>query len=82
MWNHRVLKHEKKDKRASREWYTIHEVYYNKKGEIVAYTDDPVYPYGESKIELLEEIMRFMKCLDKPILIVDDIVFGEADWGV
>lgn len=51
-WNRRVLRHKDGDDF----FYQIHEVHYNKKGEIIAYTENAVSAGGESLKVLAEEL--------------------------
>jgi hypothetical protein len=64
-WNHRVvIKHD---------LFGVHEVYYDDNNEPEMVTQDPQEPLGETLEELREEIARFAKALDYPVLRYEDI---------
>lgn len=54
-WEYRVVK----KKENGCEYFEMKEVYYNEKGEIIAFGDAPV-PYGET-IEEVNECLEYMK---------------------
>lgn len=68
-WNHRVLKHVDVE---GNETFMIHEVYYDHDGKPCMYTMNGVTPYGETLIELREEIKHFMSAFEKPVLTPTD----------
>ncbi|OHD20479.1 MAG: hypothetical protein A2Y34_03575, partial [Spirochaetes bacterium GWC1_27_15] len=45
-----------------------HEVYYNKNNEIVSWTEKSILPYGESLVELRNDIFYFMSAFKYPVL--------------
>lgn len=51
-WNYRVVKYDRTDE----VYFQIHEVYYNEKNEIEAYTENPVNPFGNTKEELISDL--------------------------
>lgn len=53
--------------------YDIHEVYYDKKGKVVAFTVDSIGPFGENVQELRDDWLRFSDAFSKPILDYDKI---------
>lgn len=62
-WNHRVIKDEHGQ-------YMIHEVYYDKDGNIETWTENSTSPCGdESLADLKEDIKIYVKALEKPVLI-------------
>jgi len=67
-WNHRVMKHKDGDD----DFFTIHEVYYDKKGKINGYTSNGTSVCGNSLQELREGLERMLKSLDKEILDYDN----------
>ena len=68
-WNHRVVKQRMKD---GSEWFSVREVFYNDDGSIV-YTESPVDISGES-IEAMREYCQWvLNCLDKDMLVEDEI---------
>lgn len=75
-WNHRVVK---KTYPSGEESYGIHEVFYNEKGEIYAYTENPIDLACETLDSLKEYIQWCMSCLDKPILIDGEVSFAKDE---
>lgn len=75
-WNHRVIKHTKTsviDKvKETETWFSIHEVFYDDAGHPNGYTEDAVEPFGESLLELADELNRFQSALSKPVLVHED----------
>ena len=69
-WNHRVLL--TKADYIGEFWYSIHEVHYNEDGSVARYGINPAVPYGETLEELAEDIERFKKALEKPVLELID----------
>ena len=71
-WNYRIL--EKKNEYHT--YYEIHEVYYDKDGNIIAWTENPVDLYLESISDLKFLMKRFKKAAKKPILRIegDDLI--------
>ena len=68
-WNHRVMKRSYTHKDGTIEYtYAIHEVYYDKEGNVDSYTEDSVAPQGETLEELEKEIELFKKAILKPVL--------------
>lgn len=67
-WNNRVIRrfHD------SEEYFEIHEVYYDEKGNPDGVTEDGIVPFGDTLEELREELQRFLDACKKPILNYDD----------
>ena len=73
-WNHRVIK-----LNISDNYYKISEVFYNKDGSIFSYTNTGVG--GESIDDIRETLEWMLECLDKPILIEEEIkCVDTGDW--
>jgi hypothetical protein len=53
--------------------FQIHEVYYDGKGTIHAWTESPVSPFGETLDVLHRELDLFKAALDKPVLEANDL---------
>ena len=70
-WDYRVIEHDG--------MFTIHEVYYNDKGDITSISHDPMGPSGDTLEELKGDMEYFLQALDMPILKKEEIVFGQAD---
>jgi len=47
-WNYRIIEHDSEN----RSYFAIHEVFYNNKGEITSFTENPIDIVGESKIDI------------------------------
>lgn len=73
-WNHRVVK---KTYPSGEESYGIHEVFYNKKGEIYAYTEEPIDLSCETPDALKQYIEWCLKACDQPILIDGEVDFAK-----
>jgi hypothetical protein len=72
-WNHRVIKYETRNLFGDPDvGYAIHEVFYNNDGEIRGMTSDAVKPWGDTKEELREELLRMLAALDKPDIDLDE----------
>ena len=74
-WNHRVIKLTYDEETL----YGIYEVFYNKDGTVMAYTENPVVAEDES-LEDLEQTLKWMrKALRKPVLEYGKITKEELD---
>jgi hypothetical protein len=71
-WNYRVFREESGE-------HVIREVYYDEDGAIVACTEDPVEPMGESLEELAKDLAYFQKALSHPVLSMADIPEGKLE---
>ena len=73
-WNHRVVHRLIKRMPSEREgehWYAVHEVYYDESGKPEMTTVEAVAPGGETLDELRQELDRFQKALEHPVLEYD-----------
>ena len=61
-WNYRLLN--------TGDQFTIHEVYYDEENNnnITGYSDRPAYPRGDTLEQLLDDIQRYLKALERPVL--------------
>ncbi|MDD5722687.1 MAG: hypothetical protein PHY29_02980 [Syntrophales bacterium] len=75
-WNYRVVRHELKGE----VWFAIHEVYYNKSGEVCAMTKEPDPPVGDTIEELKTDITQMLSALDAPIL-EHNMEFAKSPWS-
>lgn len=64
-WNYRVIR--KKIERSDDYMYGIHEVWYDDNDQIDGWTDE-IAPYGESFLELKNNLNYMIKATQKPIL--------------
>lgn len=67
-WNYRIVKtaFEQGDR------YAIHEVYYDANGNPTSHTVEPACPLGDTLEELRAEMERYLKAMDRPIIIGSD----------
>lgn len=61
-WNYRVIKAE--------DQYSIHEVFYYEGGDgaVKGYTQEPSFPRGETLDDLRDDLARYRRALDFPVL--------------
>ena len=73
-WDYRVVKtrdcfFDEAGKHYGETWtYQIHEAYYSKKGRVRSITVEPMAPQGHDLKSLRQELKRFMKALDAPVI--------------
>jgi len=70
-WDYRVIEHDG--------MFTIHEVYYNDKGDITSISQDPMGPSGDTLEELKGDMEYFLQALDMPVLKKKEIVFSPGN---
>ena len=70
-WDYRVIEHDG--------MFTIHEVYYNDKGDITSISQDPMGPSGDTLDELKGDMNYFLQALEMPVLKKEEIVFSPGD---
>lgn len=71
-WNYRVIKHTYKDYPEDT-ILCIHEVYYDENANITAFSENPVYPRGETTEELSKDLENYKKALNKPVLDLEEL---------
>jgi hypothetical protein len=64
-WNYRVVKRD--------EGVSLHEAYYNDKGEVNSISVEPVSPTCEGLDELRATLHLMLASLDKPIININDL---------
>jgi hypothetical protein len=69
-WDYRVIEHEGA--------FTVHEVHYNEKGDILSISEYPMGPSGETLEELKDDMGYFLQALDRPVLKKEEIVFAQT----
>lgn len=79
-WNYRTIK--QRCKKTGEIYHQIHEVLYNKAGEITAVGRDAVFAQGETEEELQKDLSLMNLALDKPALVLDDIEYADPDWAL
>ena len=75
-WNCRVVKEMLDD---GNEFFSIREVFYNSNGGIYGYTEDAVDISGDTIEGIRKYLQWCLDCLDKPILINDEVKFEERE---
>ena len=60
-WNHRVVK----TKDGEDDWYSIHEVFYDKDGNVNGITKEPISVGGNTIEELKWTLTKMLESLDK-----------------
>ncbi len=65
-WNHRIIRHVTNAGTAA--WYGLHEVYYDDKGNITDWTNDPVDVSASSPKELKALITTMLHDCDRPFI--------------
>jgi hypothetical protein len=60
-WKYRVI--QRGDEAA------IHEVFYRAVGSIEGWTEEPVFPRGDTIAELREDLARYSRALSEPVLV-------------
>lgn len=59
-WNYRVFEEEGQ--------FAVHEVFYKSDGSVAGWTENPVFPRGETRDELATDISRYADALSEPVL--------------
>jgi len=75
-WNHRVVK---KVYPSGEEEFSIREVFYNKKGEILVYSAEPIDLACETIEDLKEYIQWCLNACDTPVLIDGEVKFAKDE---
>jgi hypothetical protein len=78
-WNYRVIRSSPVPGKPESYFFGIYEVYYNRDGTVLAYTEDPIAPHSETdEPGIKEDIALMMKAFKKPTLVMGEITPGEA----
>ena len=78
-WNHRILQ---ETLPTGELWFSIRETFYNDDGSIYAYTEQPIDVSGYSVDEIRETLQWMLTCLDKPVLVENEVEFVDSSLGV
>ena len=62
--------------------YAIHEVFYNEEGKPWTCTEDPVCPEDDTLDALREDLVRYQRALEWPVLEYADLVPDYAPSGL
>lgn len=76
-WNYRVMKHVEDEVT----WYGIHEVFYNDKDQIVAWSKEPQHPFGISFKEIINSLTMMLNDAKK-YNILDYDMEAEGQWDI
>ena len=66
-WNYRVF-YQKSDSGLIDGEFSIRDAYYDKKGRVVAWSGEPMAPYGETDLELEGDLLLMLDALEKPVV--------------
>jgi hypothetical protein len=69
-WNYRIIKHDT----AKRNHFAIHEVFYDDKGKITNWTEQPIDIMGESKADIKRLLKQMTLDIETPILSETDLL--------
>ena len=70
-WDYRIIEHDGA--------FTVHEVHYNDRGDVISLSEDPMGPSGESLEELEDDMEYFLQALNRPVLRKGEIEFAVMD---
>jgi hypothetical protein len=77
-WNYRVIRRKHLDSKGEVSYgFAIHEVYYNADGSIWLISQNPIDPFGETSMELHEDLKHMTEALSLPVLVEEEIEFKE-----
>jgi hypothetical protein len=68
-WNYRIIKHDE----TKRTYFAIHEVFYNDKGKITNWTEQPIDITGESKVEIKRILKKMTLDIETPVLTESEL---------
>lgn len=77
-WNYRLMRH---TDAFGREYFAIHEAYYNDAGEVTAWTEEASFVAGETKDEVRGELERMLRAVDYPVIEVSHETVQDGDCG-
>jgi hypothetical protein len=63
-WDYRIIKHDTEKSGH----LAVHEVYYDDKGNVEAWTEDPVDLIGSNKTEIVTDVEYIVSDIKQPIL--------------
>jgi hypothetical protein len=78
MWNYRIIR--RKDKESGEVYYSLNEVFYNRDGSLMAYSEhDEIIGNTESEIESILEMMISDIKKNRKVLTERDFKKGKKD---
>lgn len=70
-FNYRIMKRSHDDGTIE---YAIHEVYYDSvDGDVIAWSERPIEPYGQTLEEIKDDLRMMSAALTKPVLDMDEL---------
>jgi hypothetical protein len=70
-WNYRIIREDRPDKE---EYFAIHEVYYDEKNNVYAWTKDPIDICVDTEKEIIETLEDMLKDAKKyPVLKMSEL---------
>ncbi len=79
VWEYRVIKDSHESEDDFYIYYSIREVYYNKKNEINGWSSNSIEPMGETLEELKSDLDHMVKALNKPVLMIQEDKLVEEE---
>lgn len=68
-WNYRIIKQDTEEV----PYFAVHEVYYNKAGQIISWTAEPIAVTGESRTDILNILKQITEDCTLPCLSETEI---------
>jgi hypothetical protein len=69
IWDYRIVE--------NNGMFTIHEVHYNDREEIISVSEEPMGPSGETLEALKYDLQYFLQALDSPVLKKEELVLCD-----
>lgn len=63
-WNYRIVR----ERNEHGDTFALHEVYYNQRGKITAFSQHEIAPFGETLPELLADVKHMLEAWERPVL--------------
>ena len=68
-WNYRMFHRTVPDGvGGTSDEFTIREAYYNKKGKVDSWSAEPSHPYGETKLDLMQDVTHMGAAISQPVI--------------
>ena len=69
-WNYRIIKHNT----SKQNHFALHEVFYDDKGKITSWTEQPIDIVGESKADIERALKQMLLDIDTPVLTESELL--------
>ncbi len=69
-WNYRIIKHDAEKP----SYFAVHEVFYNDKGKITSWTENPIDIIGQSNNDIKSILKRIILDIKRPTLKESELV--------